>query len=51
MTKPLNDNPPPPLVPLIGELNIDTGRYTPAKVVQLLPGDLAKLFPNDTREA
>lgn len=53
MHDPANENPPPRprLVPLIGELNVDTGQFTPAKVVQLLPGDLARLFPNDPREA
>lgn len=48
---PANDNAPPRPVPLIGTLNIDTGKLEPAKVVQLLPGDLARLFPNDVREA
>lgn len=51
--KPANDNQdaPPRPVPLIGTLNIDTGKLEPAKVVQLLPGNLARLFPNDVREA
>ena len=51
--EPENDNTPPRprMVPLIGTLDIDTGVYEPAKVVELLPADLARLFPNDGRES
>lgn len=41
-----NDNTPPRprMVPLIGTLNVDTGVYEPAKVVELLPEDLLLSF-------
>lgn len=48
---PANDNAPPRPVPLLGVLNMDTGQFQPARVIQLLPGELARLFPNDPREA